>query len=511
MARDPAAADHPDETSIVLDGAFRLVLVLGAVLLLLLVASMVRQTSDPAITFVYARPTGAPAIELIDPDGRSFSLASLRGQPVLVFFGYTHCPDVCPATISTVGEVMDSYGPRLKAVYVTIDPERDTTAWLKDYSRYLRPGFVALTGSGPAIRATASAWGVRYARVDTGGAGGYAMSHTADVYLVDAAGILRAHFPFGTEAAAMAATVHRLTAEPMVGTPRATQPAPSPAMSSASPPKAADLGVEIRSSSVWAGGASPVILALSDPDGRLDDPTIRVTAQLLGPDGAASGLPAEATAVRPPGVAEVSFVVPIAIPTPGSWRLAVTADLGTRIGAGVADVTALDPGTTAVLGGHAPAAHTPTIDDVGGDVRAVTTDPAPDLRLSRQSTSDALAAHRPFVLIVDSPRFRVSPACGRAVKLGRYMMDRWRDVTFIHLEPLRYEVVTDTPRLEGTLEDPRLTPVAEAWGIGGSPWGARSMPWIFVVDGVGTVRAKYEGVIGSEDVDVILSLLADGR
>ncbi|HEY5628231.1 MAG TPA: hypothetical protein VIR16_01860, partial [Candidatus Limnocylindrales bacterium] len=63
---------------------------------------------------------------------------------------------------------------------------------------------------------------------------------------------------------------------------------------------------------------------------------------------------------------------------------------------------------------------------------------------------------------------------------------------------------------EGTLMDPTLVDAADAWGIGGSPWGATSMPWIFVVDGNGILRAKYQGVIGSDDVDVIVSLIEQG-
>ena len=128
---------------------------------------------------------------------------------------------------------------------------------------------------------------------------------------------------------------------------------------------------------------------------------------------------------------------------------------------------------TAAIGAPAPTAHTPTLTDVGGVARAITTDPAPDLRLSSTSTTDALAAGRPFVLVIDSTKFRVSPACGRAVVMARYLLDRWPDVAFIHLEPYRYSVVTDTPSLDGSLVDPTLTDPAAAWGIGGEPWGAR--------------------------------------
>ena len=117
-------------------------------------------------SFLYPTPRQAPPIELTDQDARAFSLTSFRGEPTMVFFGYTHCPDVCPATIGTMGLAMSAFGPGLHAVFVTVDPERDTTTWLKEYVRFLPAGFVALTGTAGQIRATADAWGVRYARVE---------------------------------------------------------------------------------------------------------------------------------------------------------------------------------------------------------------------------------------------------------------------------------------------------------------------------------------------------------
>ncbi|MFI5255316.1 MAG: hypothetical protein ACHQ15_07660, partial [Candidatus Limnocylindrales bacterium] len=120
------------------------------------------------------------------------------------------------------------------------------------------------------------------------------------------------------------------------------------------------------------------------------------------------------------------------------------------------------------------------------------------------------AAHTPFVLVLDSAKFRVTAVCGRALVMAKYLLDRWPQVIFIHDEPFRYSIVTDTPVLDGTLSDPALTDVASAWGLGSGPWGATSMPWIFIVDGQGLVRAKYQGVIGSEDVDVIVALIEQG-
>jgi protein SCO1 len=483
-------------------------------------------SADPAAYLVSA-PGPAPALALTDQDERPFDLSAVRGVPVFVFFGYTHCPDVCPATVGTVGQAMEAYGSPVRAVFVTIDPERDTPAWLREYARYLETGFSAVTGTPDRIAAVAAAWGVRYAKVETGTPGEYSMSHTADVVLIDAQGNLRARFPFGTSAAAMTATLRAVTASTpspspaskpsssaastslAIATPSAIPNAPSPSPSTA-PPAAAGLTVLVDSSSVWAGPAGPVILGLSANGAPIDDSDLVASAQLTTIDGAPVGPAVPTVAVRPPGETRVLYVASPAIPTPGWWRLMVTAERGGFTLTGSTDVAALDPGTTAAIGAPAPAVHTPTLDDVGGVAKAVTTDPAPDLRLSRTSTTDALAARQPFVLVIDSWKFRVTSACGKALVMARYLVDRWPGDAFIHLEPLRYDVVTDTPVLEGSLGDPTLTDAAAGWGLAGDPWGATSMPWIFVVDGNGIVRAKAEGVLGTDDVDVILALIAAG-
>jgi cytochrome oxidase Cu insertion factor (SCO1/SenC/PrrC family) len=485
-----------------------------------------RPTATP-VSYLVADVRPAPLLRLTGADGRPFDLASLRGTGALVFFGYTHCPDVCPATIGIVGQVLDRVGPGVRAVFVSIDPERDTVEWLADYLRYLPAGFSAATGSPADVRETADAWGVRYARVDADEPGEYSMNHTATVYLVDQAGLLRAEFPFGIEADAMSQVVGEVLAAPLPGgetpsppptpgmaTPAAPSPAPSttaapptPAPPSPSLPASA-LRIEIVSSSVWTRGSSPVILALYDGAGRVNEPDARVEVQLTALNGSAVGARVAATAVRPPGVAEVSYVASLDVPSPGWWKLVVEATRAGTTVTGTTSVAALEPGGTAPLGAAAPTVRTPTLDDVGGNLKAVTTDPAPDARLSRTSTVDALAAGSPFVLVIDSWRFRTSPACGQALVLARFLLDRWPDVPIIHLEPFEYDILSDTPVLQGTLSDPDLVPAAEAWGIGPAPWGPASMPWIFVVDGAGSVRAKYQAVIGSADIDVILALIA---
>jgi protein SCO1/2 len=478
----------------------------------------------------------AAPLELTGADGRPFSLDSMRGRGTLVFFGYTHCPDVCPATVGIVGQVIDTIGPSVGAVFVTVDPARDTVAWLAEYLRYIPKGFAALTGTDTDIRNAADAWDAHYARVEGETPDTYSMTHTANVYLVDQQGLLRAVFPFGTQPAPMIQTIQRVLATPAstvypptslptppVSTAPTTPPTPIPTSVPATglptaPPIAPTPGptlgairAELVSSSVWSGGASPIILALYEGGSRMDDAAADVRVQLLSNAGVTTGATVQAVAVKPPGLADVSFVATMDIPTPGWWRLEVTVARATGTSATTATIAVLDPGGTAPLRAAAPAVRTPTLDDVGGNVREISTDPLPDPRMYRTSTVDALAAHEPFALVIDSTQFRTSPACGKALVMVRYFLDRWPTIPMIHLEPFEYAVMSDTPYLQGTLTDPTLVPAAAAWGIGADPWPATSMPWIFVVDGNGQVRAKYQAVIGTADVDVILSMVMAGN
>ena len=88
------------------------------------------------------------------------------------------------------------------------------------------------------------------------------------------------------------------------------------------------------------------------------------------------------------------------------------------------------------------------------------------------------------------------------------LVDRWPGVAFIHLEPFEYQVITEEPVLSGPLTDPTLNRFTRAFGMGDAAWPATEMPWIYVVDGSGTVRAKYTGIVGTADIDVILTQLA---
>lgn len=148
----------------------------------------------PAITS-QASAVGGP-FQLVDQDGRTVTERDLKGRPTLVFFGFTHCPDVCPTTLFDVSEVLRALGPdadRARAVFITVDPERDTPEKLKEYLSSFDPHLTALTGDAEAVAAVAKAYKVYWKKVPTEG-GNYTMDHTAIVYLMDKDGKFVAPF-----------------------------------------------------------------------------------------------------------------------------------------------------------------------------------------------------------------------------------------------------------------------------------------------------------------------------
>jgi protein SCO1/2 len=129
---------------------------------------------------------GGP-FRLTDQNGQAVSDQDLKGHPFLVFFGFTHCPDVCPTTLFEVSEILRALGPdadRVRALFITVDPERDTPALMKDYLSSFDPHLAGLTGDPAAVTAVAKAYRVYFKKVPLD-QGGYTMDHTAIVYLMD--------------------------------------------------------------------------------------------------------------------------------------------------------------------------------------------------------------------------------------------------------------------------------------------------------------------------------------
>jgi protein SCO1/2 len=165
---------------------------------------------NPAPVLSAAANIGGP-FRLIDQDGKPITDQDLKGRPFLVFFGFTHCPDVCPTALFEVSEILRKLGPdaeRTRALFVTVDPERDTPEKLKDYLSSFDPHVIGVTGDAAGIAAVAKAYRVYSKKVPLDG-GGYTMDHTAIVYLMDKQGRFVAPFNLKRTPEAAAADLRR--------------------------------------------------------------------------------------------------------------------------------------------------------------------------------------------------------------------------------------------------------------------------------------------------------------
>lgn len=148
-----------------------------------------QQTDRPVVSSSGVAAVGGP-FKLTSHSGEVFDSGRLAGKPYLVFFGFTHCPDVCPTTLLELADLMKELGPaadRLTVLFITVDPERDTQELMAQYIASFDDGFIGLRGSQDEIDAVVKAFAAFARKVPTEGAQ-YTMDHTAGVYLMDAKG-----------------------------------------------------------------------------------------------------------------------------------------------------------------------------------------------------------------------------------------------------------------------------------------------------------------------------------
>jgi protein SCO1/2 len=160
--------------------------------------------------------TYAQSLNLSDADGKPRSLAEWKGKVVVVFFGYTQCPDVCPTTLGELAEVKRSLGPQseqVQGVFVSVDPERDTPAVLKAYVANFGAGFVGLTGTPEQVRNAARDFKVFFNKVPGKTDTSYTIDHTAGSYIYDKQGRVRLFSRYGSGAKALAEDIKALLAE----------------------------------------------------------------------------------------------------------------------------------------------------------------------------------------------------------------------------------------------------------------------------------------------------------
>jgi protein SCO1 len=157
---------------------------------------------------------GGP-FNLIDQHGKPVTDRDFRGRYMLVLFGFTHCPDICPAELQVMSTALDALGPKadkVVPVFVTLDPERDTPEVVGSYVKNFGPNFVGLTGSPEAIAAAAKAYRVAFSKFEYKGQdsnSGYSIDHSAFVYLIGPDGELKELFNYGTPAEELTKTLHR--------------------------------------------------------------------------------------------------------------------------------------------------------------------------------------------------------------------------------------------------------------------------------------------------------------
>lgn len=143
----------------------------------------------------------APDFDLETAAGQRVRLAELSGKLVVLFFGYTFCPDVCPTTLHDLDQTMDLLGPQadqVQVIFVSVDPQRDTPDEVADYASRFNPSFLGTTGSPEVVDRVATLYGIYYAAHEGTEATGYLVDHTASVMVIDRAGHLRLIFPWGT-------------------------------------------------------------------------------------------------------------------------------------------------------------------------------------------------------------------------------------------------------------------------------------------------------------------------
>ena len=178
---------------------------IGSFLFLLAVGLAVFVFAKPAsfrgTTFAEPYPV-ASEIDLTRSDGSRFRLSELRGDVVLVFFGYTACPDVCPTSLAELRQALSELNARdverVKVVFVTVDPDRDSPERVQEYVAQFNPAFIGLSGSKTDLEKVWAEYGVYREIADEQSAAGYIVNHTARVSLVDQQGNLRISFSFDT-------------------------------------------------------------------------------------------------------------------------------------------------------------------------------------------------------------------------------------------------------------------------------------------------------------------------
>lgn len=204
-------------------------IVLGVLLLSTFVAAAVEQPSAAKLMddLMWERgPIGGP-FALIDHTGRPRTDADFRGKLMIVYFGYSYCPDICPTDLMSISSAIDLLGPAGEAVqpiFITVDPERDTPEHLADYVAAFHPRLIGLTGAPEDIREVATAYKTYYAKVESADRKDYVVDHTAFIYLVGKRGQYLGFLPPSTTPERLAEVIRQKLSDELVRPPARVPP-----------------------------------------------------------------------------------------------------------------------------------------------------------------------------------------------------------------------------------------------------------------------------------------------
>jgi protein SCO1/2 len=182
-------------------------------LFLLLLLAACQSPSYSWLGNLYDQPHPAPNFELASTQGDEYDLSQQRGRIVLLFFGYTYCPDVCPATVGDAAWLLDQLGPEADQVdfaFITVDPERDTLEQLAGYLGSVNEQLIGLRPEPRDLEGLQSAYGITVVVEPNGDPDIYFIAHTARIFLVDQDGLLRANYEFATPRADLLADLEYL-------------------------------------------------------------------------------------------------------------------------------------------------------------------------------------------------------------------------------------------------------------------------------------------------------------
>jgi protein SCO1/2 len=172
-----------------------------------------RSASELMDVLMWNRESVGGPFALIDHTGKPRTEADFRGKFLLIYFGFTHCPDVCPTDLQAIGLALDQLGKvaeEVQPLFITVDPERDTPQLLADYLPSFHPRLIGLSGDSTSIRKAARAYKVYYAKVPTADGSDYTVDHSGYIYLMDRAGQYLGFFPPGTPPDRMADVIRPL-------------------------------------------------------------------------------------------------------------------------------------------------------------------------------------------------------------------------------------------------------------------------------------------------------------